>query len=441
MTAWQVPRDSAIRELIAQRLDGEHDGVSLVVGVTDGAGRRVIAHRAASFPDQPTPDADTLFEIGSNTKVFTALLLAEMAARGEVGLDDPVALAGVALPERNGRQITLRHLAAHMSGLPRDADNYAPADRAQPFADFSVARLHDFLGRYRLDRDPGAAHAYSNVGAGLLGHALSQYAGQDFEALVRERLAGPLGLPDTTIALTPEQAGRAAKGHDHQGRPTPWLDLAAIPGAGALRSTATDLLTFLEAALRPADTPLGAAMQAQLADRRPTGRRDEQQALGWLVSHREGVEVAWHVGRTLGGHAFIGFAPQPGVGVVVLGNMGAVRAGDDLGFHLITGAPLASPPARRRAVTLAAEQLDRLAGRYRLPSGVRLTVTRVAGHLSIDIGGRATHAFIPESETRFFLRHFDSQVTFELNAGGEAVALATHQDGRVQRATRLDERA
>jgi len=204
LAAWNLPSDAAIRALLAQRLDEEHDGVSLVVGVTNGARRRVIAHGAAAFDAEPTPDAKTLFEIGSNTKVFTALLLAEMAGREEVRLDDPVGqyLPGVALPEREGRPITLRHLAAHMSGLPRDADNYAASDRAQPFADFSVERLHDFLGCYRLDRDPGAAHAYSNVGAGLLGHALARRAGKSFETLVRERIAGPLGMPDTTIALS-----------------------------------------------------------------------------------------------------------------------------------------------------------------------------------------------------------------------------------------------
>jgi len=189
--------------------------------------------------------------------------------------------------------------------------------------------------------------------------------------------------------------------------------------------------------LNPDAASLGAAIATLLADRRPTGRPDEQQALGWLVTRRHGVEVAWHVGRTLGGHAFIGFAPERGVGVVVLGNMGGQRAGDDVGFHLMSGASLAPPPAKRRAVKLAPEQLGRLAGRYRLPSGVELFVTRVAGHLSIDIGARATHVFIPESETRFFLRLYDVQVTFELDPQGHAIALTTHQEGREQRAIRL----
>src|SRR5580658_2347125 len=234
MTAWRVPSDVEIRDVLAVRLDEEHDGVSLVAGVVDAAGRRIVAHRAKAFADVAIPDGDTLFEIGSNTKVFTALLLAQMAERGEVNFDDPAATflpPGATLPECGGRQITLAHLAAHTSGLPRDADNYAPTDRANPFADFSVDRLYDFLARYRLDRDPGAAHAYSNVGSGLLGHVLARRAGVDFETLVRERIAAPLGMASTVITLTPALAARAAQGHDQAGRVTPWLDLAAIPGA------------------------------------------------------------------------------------------------------------------------------------------------------------------------------------------------------------------
>ncbi|HWF78325.1 MAG TPA: serine hydrolase [Caulobacteraceae bacterium] len=435
------PTDAEVRDILVERLDAEHDGASLVVGIVSAEGRQIVAHSAASFADVMTPGSDTLFEIGSNTKVFTALLLAEMAARGEVGLDDPAAVflpPGATLPERNGRRITLRHLAAHVSGLPRDADNYAPKDPANPFADFTVEGLYGFLGRYRLDRDPGAAYAYSNVGAGLLGHLLALRARSTFEALVRERISLPLGLVDTTIALTPAQAQRGARGHNHAGQPTPWLEMPAIPGAGALRSTANDLLTFLGAILGPTSTPLSDAMRAQLAARVPAGRPNgDQQALGWLISHREGHEIAWHVGRTIGGHGFIGADLSRRIGVVVLGNMGALRAGDDIGFHILAGAPLAPPPVKRRAVRLAPEQLERLAGRYRLSPTVDLVVSRIAGYLRIDIGGRASHAFIPESETTFFVRHFDAQVTFELGEDGFAAALVTHQDGRAQRAPRL----
>ncbi len=433
--------DPEVHDILVERLDAEHDGVSLVVGIVSAAGRQIVIHSAPSFAKAMTPSSDTLFEIGSTTKVFTALLLADMAARGEVDLDDAAAtflLPDVRLPDRNGHLITLRQLAAHTSGLPRDADNYAPKDPANPFADFTADRLFEFLRRYQLDCDPGTTHAYSNVGAGLLGHVLARRAGSTFEALIHERIALPLGLTDTTIALTAAQAGRAARGHDHAGLPTPWLEMPAIPGAGALRSTANDLLTFLEAVLGFTQTPLSAAMRAQLAERRATGRPNgDQQALGWLVSQVQGCEIAWHVGRTIGGHAFIGADVARRVGVVVLGNMGVLRAGDDIGFHILAGTPLAPPPAKRSGVLLAPEQLERLAGRYRLSPTVDLVVTRVAGHLRIDIGGRASHRFIPQSETSFFLRHFDVQVTFELDKDGLPAAIVTYQDGRARRAPRL----
>jgi D-alanyl-D-alanine-carboxypeptidase/D-alanyl-D-alanine-endopeptidase len=432
-----VASDAEIRRILVRRIDAERDGVGLVVGVVEGDGHRVIAHGATGQTDDRPLDGDTVFEIGSNTKVFTALLLAEMALRGEVSLDDPAATllpSGVTLPERGGRQITLGDLAAHISGLPRDADTYGAKDPANPFAEFTVDRLYAFLGAHKLAGDVGAAHLYSNIGMGLLGHGLSLRAGVDFETLVRQRIAAPLGMASTGIALSPQQQARLARGHDGEGQPTAYLDLPAIPGAGALRSTANDLLTFLAAELGLVDTPLKAAMSAQLTPRWATGRSDfDLQALGWGVStHRDG-EVAWHVGRTTGFRCFFGFDPARGAGVVVLGNMATTRAGDDIGFHLLTGRPLAPAPARRSVVTVDPEALEALVGRYRLSEAIEIEVSCAGERLRFQTPGRRL-LFYPQSPTEFFLKHFDVQATFELGGAGRATALVLRQDGRDRRA-------
>jgi CubicO group peptidase (beta-lactamase class C family) len=432
--------DADIQALLTQRIEAERDGVGLVVGVVDSAGGRVVAHGTAGQADDRLLDGDTVFEIGSSTKVFTALLLADMVERGEVSLDDPASKflpSGVTMPEHRGRPITLADLALHRSGLPRDADNYDATDAANPFAQFTVDRLYAFLGRGALARDVGASHLYSNVGMGLLGHVLSLRAGVDFKTLVRERIAAPLGMSSTGIALPPAQQTRLARGHDGEGQPTVYLDVPAIPGAGALRSTANDLLTFLAAELGIVETPLKAAMSAQLAQRWQTGRSDfDLQAHGWCVSTDADGEVVWHVGRTSGFRCFLGFDASNGVGVVVLGNMATTRAGEDVGFHLLRGRPLTPAPARRSVVRVDPEALTALAGHYRLSDAIEIEVTPVGERLRF-VGAGQRMLFYPLSPTEFFLKHFDVLVAFEFGGDGQANAFVLRQDGQDRRAPRI----
>ena len=118
------------------------------------------------------PDGDTVFEIGSITKVFTSLILADMVERGEVKLDDPVSKflpASVTVPSRNGRQITLLDISMQISGLPRMPNNMKPADPENPYADYDPAKLYEFLSGYTLQRDIGEKYEYSNLAVGLLG--------------------------------------------------------------------------------------------------------------------------------------------------------------------------------------------------------------------------------------------------------------------------------
>src|ERR1700682_5303606 len=163
-----VPTDAEIHKILRARVDGQQ-GVGIVVGVIEPAGRRVVADGV--LDDKRPLNGDTLFEIGSATKVFTSLLLAEAVRRGEVALTDPVAKylsAGVKVPERGGRKITLQDLATHTSGLPRLPTNLNPADATNPYADFTVKQVYEFLSSYTLPRDIGSQYEYSNLGGGLL---------------------------------------------------------------------------------------------------------------------------------------------------------------------------------------------------------------------------------------------------------------------------------
>ena len=308
-----VPTDSEIRRILVERIDAQRQSVGIVVGVIEPSGRRVVSYGRLAKDEARTPDGDTIFEIGSITKVFTSLLLADAVQRGEVSLADPVSKylpASVKMAER-GRAITLQDLATHTSGLPRLPANMKPRDAANPYADYSVEQLYQFLTSYQPARDAGAQYEYSNLGGGLLGHVLAQRAQIDYASLVRARVTAPLGMTSTSIVLSPEQKARLAAGHSATLEPVPNWDLPTLAGAGALRSSTNDLLTFLAANLGYTTSPLGRAMASMLDVRRPTGVDNLQIALGWHVLRAHGRDIVWHNGGTAGYRTFIGFDPGP----------------------------------------------------------------------------------------------------------------------------------
>ncbi|HEV2691239.1 MAG TPA: serine hydrolase, partial [Bryobacteraceae bacterium] len=229
-----------IKSILINRVDEAKKTVGIVVGTIDPKGRQVIGRGRVSLDSNQEPNGDTIFEIGSITKVFTSLVLADMIERGEVKPDDPVAKflpSTVTVPSRNGRQITLLDLSMQISGLPRMPNNFRPADLANPFADYDAPKLYDFLSHYTLTNNIGEKYLYSNVGVGLLGHALSLKAGSSYEQMVRKRILEPLGMTSTTVTLSAEQKKRMATGHDATLKPVKNWDLDALAGAGAIRST------------------------------------------------------------------------------------------------------------------------------------------------------------------------------------------------------------
>ena len=340
------PPDSTILAIIRQRVE-ERRSVGIVVGLLEADGtRRVIAHGDPG-PGKLPLDGSSVFEIGSITKVFTGILLAQMVLAGEVGLEDPVRKfmpPGVTVPQRNGIEITLGHLAQHKSGLPRMPTNFRPADPDNPYADYTPELLYEFLSGHTLTRDPGAQQEYSNVGLGLLGHALARAAGKSYEELQRERIWEPLGLGQTSITLTEWGREHLALGHSPSGRVVPnWDDLEAFAGAGAIRSTANDLLHFLFANVHPDRGPLGPAVAFAQA-KHPVPGSATKGYLTWWLAPAPGDTILWHNGGSAGYRTFIGMSLPRKVGVVVLTNSGGEGA-DDIALHLLDPrSPLAPKP-------------------------------------------------------------------------------------------------
>jgi CubicO group peptidase (beta-lactamase class C family) len=443
--AWITPSSAEIHRILAERIDQQHDGVGIVVGVIDAHGRRYVAYGARDQGDPRPLDETTIFEIGSMTKVFTSLLLTEMVADREVALDDPVAKylpPGAKVPERGGRQITLVDLSTHTSGLPRMPNNFRPKDPGNPYADYTEDQFLAFLASYSLPRDIGAQYEYSNYGASLLGQALSRRAGVGYEDLVKRRITQPLGMADTTVTLTPALQVRLARGHDGKLAAVANWDLPTFAGAGALRSDAKDVLTFLAAELGYTKTPLAAPMATQLAVQRPTPNPAMSVALAWHTMAAPGRDmVIWHNGGTGGYRTFMGFDPKTRVGVVVLTNAATTRGGDDIGFHILTGSPLAPPnppPVEHHAIAFDAKAFDALVGVYQLAPNATLNITRQGDHGFAQATGQPEAVEIfPEAEDNYFMKSAPAVLTFQRKPGEPATALVLHLNGAIMSAQRV----
>lgn len=426
-----IPSDNLIRGWLAHRVDDCALSPGMVVGVTQHGEHRFIAHGVADRAGRPV-DQDTVFEIGSITKLFTALLLADMVCRGTAALNEPVSAllpAGTSVPERNGKQITLLQLAAHTSGLPRvPAD--LPQDSPDPYAGYTPERLYAFLAGCKLARVPGDGFEYSNLGAGLLGHALALRAGQEYEDLVASRILRPLGMASTAIHLSPSMAARFASAHDDSGDPVPAWDLAVLAGAGGLRATAPDLLLFLDALMDTDAGPLGTAA-ALLAAPRDAG------GLGFGLPQPEGHLALQHEGGTGGFRSYAGCVPAWRRGTVVLANASTGRP-TDLGIHLCD--PRWSLHWHRQPVAVDPECFDRLLGRYRMRPNFMFDITRNGDRLLVQLTGQSVIRVFPLSEWQFFYKHqsIGAQITFERGPDGRAARLILHQNNMDQTADRIE---
>jgi D-alanyl-D-alanine-carboxypeptidase/D-alanyl-D-alanine-endopeptidase len=429
--AVQLRSDADIRKILTERLKGFEQRVSIVVGVIGPEGRRVVAYGSMGTTDPRPVNGDTLYEIGSISKVFTSLILADMVERGEVSLDDPVAKylpSVVKVPDRNGKQITLYDLSTHRSGLPRMPSNFAPKDPTNPYVDYPVEGLYEFISGYELKRDIGAEYEYSNLGAGLLLHALARRAGMDYAHLLRERVFRPLGMTSTGVSLTPALMSRMSTPHTSVFRlaPTPLWDIPeAFAGAGALRSSANDMLTFLAANLGYVKTPLSGAMTRMLAVRRDAADTFKI-GLGWRIEpQKDGMEIVWHGGATYGSRTFTGYDPKSRVGVVVLSNYNSGSGIDDIGRHVLNPDAriddgTAVKPQDRMVSKVPPDLLDAYAGRYRLSDSEVWTVRRDGSRFFIKRPADSEFEIFPEGDFEkgnddFFSKTADALFTFDFD--------------------------
>jgi CubicO group peptidase (beta-lactamase class C family) len=420
------PSKAEIRTLLAQRvraLGGEKAGVGIVVGVIGPQGRTIISYGQSG--NARSLDEDTAFEIGSVTKVFTALLLADMVQRGEVALSDPVTKyvpAGLSIPQRGGRSITLADLATHTSGLPFMPDDLSPFDDAAGAKD-ADAKIYRFVAHYTLPTEIGTEWNYSNIGYWLLGNAIASRDSKDYETLLRERILAPLQLKDTAITVSPALKAKLAVGHNAIFQAAPLLSsipiYGAMPSAGGLVSTTNDLLTFLAYVMGYEPSSLAPSMAAMLRIQRPMD--DSKQALGWVVSGIGESELVFHEGGSFGYVSALMWSPVRRIGVVILSNQ--MRDVSDIARHLLQPASPLERPAATKHTEIAFDEatLETYEGRYEGPDGVgAFIVSGVGKNLTIRVPndwGLPRFQVHPDSRTDFFVAEIPLRVSFQIANG------------------------
>ncbi|WP_431257388.1 serine hydrolase [Roseateles chitinivorans] len=419
--------------LLAERL--KYEGVALAaMRIRDGA----TAFSGASVRG-PVPDPQALFELGSITKTFTALLLADAVTRGLIKLDDPVeAVLPDRLPLRDSQDAPLRwvDLATQRSGLPRLPSNLAVRpELTDPYATYDWTQMAAFLSGWRADKPRDTAYEYSNLGFGLLGQALGFLQQRDYPALLRERVLVPLGLADQ-IFLSPPPGRRFLDGHDKAGKTVDhWTFRPAMAGAGALLGSTRGIARYAQAALGQFDHPLKEAFALCL---RRHGARDIPGAsigLAWNAGVLPGRVAFNHDGATFGFSTSLWLDPSKGNASAVFANAGVGVV--DLALHLLEPAipPSDMSLTRQSTVTLSAGQLKPLVGVYVLSPSMKITVHADGNRLFARATGQQGFELFAKSPLTFFAKVTPLEIVFEPGEDA-APALTVRQAGRNTRAPR-----
>lgn len=418
-----------VKQLVTPLVDAK-DIVGCVVGVLDNGKQEIYGFGEIHRGKGDQPNADTMYEIGSITKAFTGTLLGEMVNEGKVKLDAPLQdfmPPGVKLHEYKDSQIKLVDVASQSSGLPRMPYNMGPKDVKNPYADYTPKQMYEFLGKHEVSRAPGQ-YEYSNLGMGLLGNILARKAGVSYEQLVIKKICDPLKMSDTRMILTKDQKRRLAPPYDAQLNDEKNWDFDALAGAGALRSTASDMLKFAAAALSDDKQPVAKAIHTAWTPH--SGKPgDVRVGLAWHQA-RDG-KTWWHNGQTAGYSSALFIYPPKKLAVVVLVNTATEHTtplAEKILQALLGEKPAALPV--RQPVAVPTEVLESYVGKYALSPFFAITITLEDGKLMAQATAQPKIEVFPESDSKFFYKVVDAQLSFEKDKAGKVTGLVLHQNGK-----------
>jgi serine-type D-Ala-D-Ala carboxypeptidase/endopeptidase len=341
-----------LRETIQSLVDNNKTNAAIVVGLVNPNGAQFYGYGNMSNANHIIVNKDTIFAIGSITKVFTTILLADMVNRGLVNLDDPIEKylpTSIKVPTFNGQKITLENLATHTSGLSEFPSSHCVSNfngtddddedsiQARLFfiecdKNYTFDQLYQDLSNTTLIREPGLKFEYSTFGISLLGHILALKSGMSYDRLVEERILNVLGMNSTSIVLSDAQKSRLAIGHLN-GQELPfWNASRPIVPAGGLHSSVADMLKFASANLGLIDTRINNAMKEShiIIHDSSLGKAFSNNytayvSLGWLIATDFGTQIVEHNGETADGYnSFIGLNTSKEKGIVIIASASSI---------------------------------------------------------------------------------------------------------------------
>lgn len=431
--------DITVEELqrLASPLVDSERMAGLSVGVIQGE-RELKLHLGQSNPTGQVATDETIYEIGSISKVFTATLLAGLIEKGAVGLEGP-AFSGdtkLQVPGEIASAVSWKHLATHRSGFPRLAGNMRNVSSENPYSRETSDRVAAFLKSLQLKAKPGRAYAYSNLGFAVLGYRVGEVTGKSYETMLREQITVPLGMRDTCVDLSDEQTGRFATPYAGGKQVSPWT-FADMPGAGGIRSTLPDMMLFAKAALDPPDNATGRAIDRTFQKHQAGGLRGFSMGLGWHFDRD--LQTRWHNGETGGFHGALFVNRKMNATVVVLANSSNGSVVDVLAKQLmqVMAGRKVEPQEFAREVNVNADEKRRLCGCYQLAENFVFDVHLKGDEVWVGITNQPAQQVFAKSPTEWFYRSVDAALIFELDPSGIPLALVVHQNGLKQRAKRV----
>ena len=434
--------EDRIRALVQPYVDAEVINC-VAIGVIDGDNRIMMSVGQLSKDNATKADENTIFEIGSVSKVFTGVLLADAIERGIVTADQP---AGELLPEgvvmpmnedKPEKKITLKHLSTHISGLPRMPNNIELSNQEDPYASYGSKEMFEFLNSHKLSRQPGMVEEYSNFAVALLGELLSQKQKTDYATLLETRIAKPLGMTDTSLVPDADQAKRLAPPHNASCDPAKSWHFDAMAGAGAIRSTVSDMLKFAQANLESPYNETGKAIELAFSQQRTSkGFTGTPTGFGWLINTAS--QTRWHNGQTGGYHSIMFVNRKSNRAVVVLSNTASGEV-DQLGtkiMALLKGDDV-KPREFRKTVEVNERVCASYVGKYKLNDAFMFDVAYAKDTktgLTVQLTGQPAFRMFPSSDTRWFLKIVEAEIEFTVDDTGKCTALTLHQNGLQQTA-------
>ncbi|MEQ9563909.1 MAG: serine hydrolase [Woeseiaceae bacterium] len=412
--------NEAIQQRIRSMLERD-EARAVVVGLYENGERSVIPFGEMSRSNSQPPDGDSLFEIGSVSKVFTALLAQSQVEAGRLSWDSTIGecIDDIDFASEEVSNIRLRELASHTSGLPRIPDNMQLEDPLDPYAGYEREDLFAFLAAFAPD-SLVKQYDYSNLGAGLLGVVAADAAGLSFSEAMQRDVFQPMRLNDSWISVPDSARQRLAAGFS-QGADMPnWSGFDALAGAGVIVSSVNDLLDFIEQNLGTS------GFSDELAAIRvPQG--DGETALGWHIREHGGARVYWHNGGTGGYASVLLMNMKEKTGVVLLTTSTAYDDVTAIGFAQLLG---------EESVT-ADLDLSAYPGSYQIAEGFLLSIFARDGRLFGQATGQGEFPLTPGAEHEFSNVAADIRIVFSGFDDGSAKLLTLFQSGRDTPAPRV----